>query len=294
MKMARILSVLMLTVLLSAGCQPGMEKLTPCEGKASVSSAVDGLNARAAKMLPLKASGRCTTEYYDQDGKKRHESFPVIIRTMPPQGLYFQGNLIIPKGVVLGTNAEEFWLWIKLKEVDTFWSGPMGGCAGSESTDGPAMLVPPASVLESLSYVKLDPQNPGGQSFQYRSPYDVVTVHAADGRIARKMWIYSCDSTPRKIEYYGADGKPVVTTTMGHYVNVAGEFAVPTQIEMTLHRGEGRTDKLSIMLNKDVMEVFEPTKRQAEVLFSKPDPAGTKHILKLGEGCRFEEVAPSR
>jgi hypothetical protein len=293
MNVARIL-LLVSVVLLSAGCQPGMETLAPCEGKVSVASAIGGLNARAAKMLPLKASGRCTIEYYDQDGKKRHESFPVIIRTMPPQGLYFQGNLIIPKGVVLGTNADEFWLWIKLKEVDTFWSGPMGGCVGVESTDGPAMLVPPASVLESLSYVKLDPQNPWGNSFQHSSPCDVVTVHAADGHIARRMWIYPCDSTPRKIEYYGADGKLAVTATMGHYVNMAGEFAMPTQIEISLHRGDGRTDKLSITLNKDAMEVFEPTKRQAEVLFSMPDPAGTGHIMRLNGDCRFEEVGASR
>jgi hypothetical protein len=265
------------------GCQPQVELLTPCPGKASVTAAIDGLNARTNNALPLKASGRCTIEFHDEDGKRRRESFPAIIRTMPPNGLYFQGNLIIPKGIVLGTSDEEFWLWIKLKEVDSFWSGPNAGCVST------ALIVSPASILESLGYVSLAPENSGGYSFMHKPPYDVVTVRDDKGRVAKRLWFYTCDSSPRKIEYFDPDGKPGLVATLSHYATVSGEFAVPTQIELAAYRHPGQPERISIKLNKDTLAVFEPTARQAEVLFTKPDPAGVGHIFRLDNNCRFEE-----
>jgi hypothetical protein len=268
------------------GCQPQMESLKPCPAKATPADAIAGLNARTSAMQGLRASGRCTIEYYDEDGKKRRESFPVIIRTMPPQGLYFQGNLIIPKGLILGTNSEAFWLWIKLKEVDSFWSGPISGCS-----ETPALLLSPASVLESLGYMRLEPENPGGYAMKHEGAYDVLTMLDDSGALARRVYVYSCDSTPRKIEYYGSGNKLVMTTMLQYYRPVAeAGFAVPTQIEMTVTREKDRPQKLSITLNKDTLEAFEPSEKQAAVLFASPDPSGTKHIYKLNSGCRFEET----
>ncbi|HSV26813.1 MAG TPA: hypothetical protein VLH60_02875 [Sedimentisphaerales bacterium] len=265
-----------------------MELPRPCAGKPTVDAAIRYLNARTAEMLPLRASGRCVIEYYDQDGKRRRESFPAIIRTMPPQGLYFQGNLIIPKGVVLGTNSEEFWLWIRLREVDSFWSGRHAECVSAN------LLFAPAGILEALGYVRLDPQNAGGYSLQHKSPYDVVTMHTDSGGTAKRVWLWPCDSTVRKIEYFGADGKAVLTTLLRQYAAVQGDFQVPTQIDMTAHREDGRSEKISITLNRDTLEVFEPTERQAEALFTRPEPAGVRHIFRLGDDCRFVEEVGSR
>ena len=267
-----------------------MEALSPCSGKPTVTVAIEDLNARTAKMPGLKASGQGIIEFYDEDGKLRREPFPVIIRTMPPQGLYFQGNVIVPKSVILGTNAQEFWLWIKLKEVDSFWSGPFGGCVSGASEASPVMLLSPASILESLSYVKLDSQNPGGYAFRHKSPYDVVTMLDAQGLPARNVYIYSCDSTPRKIEYFGPGNKLMLTTRLSNYAMVTPELAVPTRIEMTFIDEKDRSQKLSIALNKDTLEVFRATPRQATGLFTKPDPVGTRHIFRLGDNCKFEEI----
>jgi hypothetical protein len=278
----------LLPLALLCGCQPQMEPLKPCPGKLTSAAAIGDLNARTAAMPGLKASGRCTIEYYDEDGKKRHESFPAIIRTSPPQGLYFQGNLIIPKGLILGTNSQEFWLVIKLKEVDSCWYGPMFGCTAT-----PALLLSPSSVLESLGYLKLDPDNAGGYAMKYEAPYDVVTMLDEKGALARKVYIYSCDSTPRKMEYYGPGNKLVMTTTLQYY-RPAGTGAVPTQIDMTLYGEKDRAQKLSITLNKDTLETFEPTAAQAAAIFTKPDVSNLKHVLRLNADCRFEEVSGGR
>jgi hypothetical protein len=287
--MLRSLPILLLLAL-ACGCQPGMEQLKPCEGKATAAVAIEDLNARTAKMPGLRASGQGIIEFYDGDGKLRRESLPVIIRTMPPHGLYFQGNAIVPKSIVLGTNSEEFWLWIKLKEVDSFWSGPIGQCFSGDSDVAPVMLLSPANILESLGYVKLDPQNPGGYAFQHESHYDVVTMLDAKGSLARKVYIYSCDSTPRKIEYYRPGNKLMLTTVLSYYWQVTPELAVPTRIEMTFVDEKDRSQKLSMTLNKDTLEVFKPT----PAVFTKPDPSGTKHIFKLDENCRFEETPAGR
>jgi hypothetical protein len=267
------------------GCQPQLESLKSCPGKPNAAAAIADLNARTAAIPGLKASGRCTIEYYDEDGKKRHESFPAIIRTSPPEGLYFQGNLIIPKGLILGTNSEEFWLWIKLKEVDSFWSGPIAGCS-----ETPALLLSPSSVLESLGYLRLDPENRGGYAMKHQGQYDVISMLDETGALARRVYVYPCDSTVRKIEYYGRGGKLVMTTTLQYYRMVAGGNGfVPTQIDMVLVDAKGREQKLSTTLNKDTLEAFVPSEKQSAVLFSKPDAAGTKHIYRLNPDCRFEE-----
>jgi hypothetical protein len=112
----------------------------------------------------------------------------------------------------------------------------------------------------------------------------------AKGLPARKVYIYSCDSTPRKIEYYGPGNRLVLTTRLSHYRQVTPELAVPTRIEMTFIDDKDRLQKLSMTLNKDAMEVFNANPAQVRGLFVNPGPAGTKHIYRLDDNCKFEEI----
>jgi len=203
---------------------------------------------------------------------------------MPPGSLYFQGNLIIPKGIVLGTNHDEFWLAIKLKEVDSYWSGPNAKCIVSE------LPVSPASIMEALGYVWLDSPNRGGYTIQYKSPYDIITVLEDDKRPAKRIWLWSCDSSPRRIEYLDTGGQAVLTAELTHYAAVQGDFAVPTRIELTARGKDEKGEKLLVELNKDTLEVFTPTPQQVKALFERPEPTGIGHVLMLTEDCRFIEI----
>jgi hypothetical protein len=282
-----VASCLLMLVVLSGGCQPQVEALKACPAKPTLDAAVAGLNERATKLQPLKASGRCAIQFYDEDGRKRSESFPVVIRTALPRKLYFQGDLVVPKSVILGTSSRDFWLWVKLKEVSTFWYGPLGGCAPVSSF---GLLMTPGTVMEALGYIDMPAEAFVNCTLSQSPPFDVLSMHAPNGEVARKVYLYSCDSTPRKIEYFAPGGKLIMTATLSYYAPVAADFSVPTLLEMTVYREKGKSEKLSIRLNKDTLEVFKPTNAQTTQLFNRPVPRGVEHIYELNDGCEFIEV----
>ena len=64
----------------------------------------------------------------------------------PPVEIYMQGDVAFdPKGIVLGSNEEEFWLAVRLKEVSGYWWGRW-----SEESRPEKLMISPRLVLEAL------------------------------------------------------------------------------------------------------------------------------------------------
>jgi hypothetical protein len=108
------------------GCAPEIRKpLEICPGKGSVAEALSALQSHWQNMEPLKASGQCLLEHYIEGERKPHkEKFSVKLWVNPPVEIYLQGDVaLVPKAIVLGSNAEMFWLSIRPKEISTYWWG---------------------------------------------------------------------------------------------------------------------------------------------------------------------------
>lgn len=234
---------------LAAGCATtGMPTLPACPGKASAEDALAALNARAEKAVPLRVSGgQCRLSYYvpDDDKPKRH-NLSMQIWFHPPSQMYIQGAIAVdPKGLIVGCNAEEFWLALRPKEMSAYYWGQW-----DESANVEGLIVSPQIVLEAFGIiVRHDGQaDAGSWSLRNDGPYDVLTLDDGAGQIRKRVHIYTCDYLVRKIEYFDREGKIAATAELDDYKPVTEGFLVPTKMLVTAMGPDGRADVAEITL----------------------------------------------
>ena len=108
-------------VLFFAGC--AAQPMRHCPGKTTADEAIAVLKSHREKAVPIRATGQCLLQYH-AEGKVRKENFPVKLWVNPPDEIYLQGDVAFDAtGLVFGSNADEFWFWLKPKEVSSYWSG---------------------------------------------------------------------------------------------------------------------------------------------------------------------------
>ncbi len=268
-------------VLIFAGCGPKMQRpMRVCPGAESAAAALSVQKQRFESAVAFRANGRCFLSYYDEQGKRRSENFPVKLWSEPPGQFYLQGDVAFdPKGIVLGSNQREFWLSMKPKKIRSYVWGQR-----SQQSCFEDLAINPTLLLEALGIIELDTD--GNWSLSSSSAFDILTRRQAAG-IVKKVYVYNCDRLVRRIEYFGADGEVLVVTVLAKYKAVSEAFGVPSVINIVRHRQGGRSDSVSITLNS--IKPVSLTEKQQSRLFSRPEPAGFKHIYRLDENCDMIE-----
>ena len=278
--------------LLLAGCGEQVQKPLPiCPGKQSAADALSVLQSHLQNAWPLKASGSCVLQYY-ADGKQRAERFPVKLWLNPPQELFLQGDVAFdPQGVVLGTNQDEFWLAIRLKEVSSYWWGRW-----QETGQFNQLVIDPKMMLEGLGIPALDSDKSEDWSFTKQGAFDVLTtrsdqaVPAKGPRSAgtKRIHIYSCDYLVRKIEYLDARGQAAVVAELDKYEQVRQDFFVPAIVKI-IHRGASAAESVTITVTLTSVKSADITSKLRTYLFTRPEPKGFKHIYRVLGGRVIEE-----
>jgi len=251
--------------------------LEQCPGRGSAAEALAELKSRAAKARPFRANGRCLLVYHTEDQHKPHkESFAVKLWVNPPVEIYIQGDIAFdPRGLVAGANAEEFWLLVRPKDVSSYWWGKW-----SENGRAEGLVLSPQIVLESLGVNFADI---GGDELQRctlwrQGPFDVLMLHNEQEKVVKALYVYCCDYSVRKIEYFDTHGKVQVVAELEDYVPVEEGFVVPRRIRLE-RRGGRQGDSVEITLTS--VKVVELSDRQRERLFSRPEARGFEHIYKV-------------
>ena len=273
---------LWITVLSFWGCAAEMKKpVRLCPGKKSAAEALALLKQRAENIVPLKATGQCLLQYYDEDKKVKKENFPVKLWANPPFEVYLQGDLAFdPKGIVLGANEDEFWLTMKPKEISGYWWGrwSAGHCLDN-------MMIGPQILLEALGIVKVgDRQN---WSLSNKGGFDVL-VNRQGTTESKRIYIYNCDYLIRRIEYFDA-GLPAAVAEFDKYKEIGKGFFVPSVIKITNLSEDNGEDLVSIRLNLKSIKPASFTEKQRKRLFTRPQPKGFKHIYKIVESDMIEQ-----
>ena len=108
----RLFAGFVAAILIFSGCAAQIQKpVRVCPGKESIAESLSSLRLRLENAVPLKANGQCLLQYYAEDRKPKKENFPVKLWVNPPVEIYMQGDVAFdPKGIVLGSNEDEFWL----------------------------------------------------------------------------------------------------------------------------------------------------------------------------------------
>ena len=268
----------------SAGCEPALQDgpippLEPARGKADISEAIAALEAHRARIGPLRAGGNARVEFYEPDGQKRPPENPNIqVRLVPPDLLFFRGEILGNELVRFGTNSTQFWFRIKPKEVSSYWWGlreTARKCRGGG-------VLNPESVLEALGIVEVDPS----WTFQGVRGYDVLTLFDEAGVPVKRVYIDWRDYLVKRIEYYDVYGELAVVAAMSGYGENTDGIPVPTQIDIVYMRGiEG---SLSISMKLRDVRRFQPTEAQLRgELFALPPKDGSENVYVLADSCEF-------
>jgi len=266
-------------ILIAAGCaERPQEVLQICPGKGSAVEALSALQAHAHNAAPLRANGTCRLKYY-ADGKLKKEQFPVKLWLNPPAQIYLQGDVAFdPRGVVLGSNTEEFWLAIRLKEVSSYWWGRW-----SQAGRVGALLISPRLILEGLGIVVSGSETEADWSLSKKGAFDVLTQRGRGQKIIRKIYTYCCDYSVRKIEYFDVNGRPALTLELEDYEQVNEDFSVPGVVEIT-SVGQQADEPTCVAVKLTSVKPITFSEKLKERIFVRPEPEDFKHVYRIVGG----------
>jgi hypothetical protein len=269
-------------MLVLAGCAPQLpQPRRVCPGKQSVGESLDLLKSRSEHMVPLKAHGQCRLHYY-AEGKKHKENFPVKIWVDPPAEIYLQGDVAFdPKGIVFGSNENEFWLAMKPKEIRGYWWGNW-----SDANCPEKLMISPKLVLETLTVAAVGGE--GSWSLSKQGPFDVL-IKKDRGTETRKIYISNCDYLVRRIEYFDADGRTILVAEMDKHKEVCEGFFVPTFVRIVKQPGQIDEGWVDITLSLRYLKSATFSEKLRDRLFIRPVPRGFEHVYKIVSGDIIEQ-----
>ena len=268
-------------ILILGGCAAQIQKpVRVCPGKESIAESLSSLRLQLENAVPLKANGQCLLQYYAEDKKPKKENFPVKLWVNPPVEIYMQGDVAFdPKGIVLGSNEDEFWLAVRLKEVSGYWRGRW-----SEESRPEKLMISPRLVLEALGIAAVGDIE--SWSLSNEGAFDVLTKQEG-GAKTKKIYINTCDYLVRRIEYFSDDGKAGIVMELDKYKKVSGDFFVPSAIKIINRSGGNKENSVQITLSSVKPANF--TDKQRRRLFIRPQAQGFKHVYKIVDSNIIEQ-----
>jgi len=200
----------------------------------------------------------------------------------PPAEVYLQGDVgFNPRGIVLGSNASEFWLLIKPELSQYSWG------KWSEQDTSSGLMVVPKTLDEALGIVEVvDEKN---WFLSKESGFDVLIRRNDKGGISKKMYINPRNYLVRKIEYFDVNDSILALAELDKYKDVTEDFFVPTVIKIVMYGEAGAESSDSITLNLKSVKPESFTEERRRKIFTKPEPRGYEHIYRIINGYLVEE-----
>ena len=275
------LSGFAIMLLVFAGCKAPMSKeAVPAVAAETDGQILDLLQYRYAKAVPLKANGQCMLLYH-VEGKPRKENFPIQLWLNPPSEIYMQGDVAFnAKGIMLGSNAEEFWLALQPKEVSSYWWGEW-----SRQSSLGTMLINPRVVLEAVGIINVE----SGRQWSFGQEDSYRVLINQDGSGIKRIYIGRRDSLVRRIKYIGVEGETLTVTELDRFVKAAEDFYVPTAIKIIRRLPNEKKDTVSITIKLVTVKPVEFTQEQRRFLFERHPAKGFQHIYHIIEGEAVEQ-----
>lgn len=268
-------------VFIISGCAAQVrEPVRVSPGKETVAEALSSLRVQLENAVPFKADGRCLLQYHDEDGKLKREHFPVKLWLNPPVEVYMQGDVAFdPKGIILGSDKEEFWLAVRLKEISGYWYGQW-----SDKDYPEKLMISPRLVLEALGSVTATAEEKW--SLSKEGEFDVLT-RQHDGVTTKKIYIGTSDYLIRRIEYFSGDGRVIIFMELSKYRKIAENFFVPGIVKIASGTEGDKGSSVKIILG--FVKQVEFTDKQQRRLFVRPPAKDFKHVYKIIRGSIIEQ-----
>jgi hypothetical protein len=271
---------IIILILILTGCAPGPQKPARiCPGKNTVEEAIAALNAHGRNIKPFRASGQCLL-HYSAEGKDHKENFPVKIWTNPPSEIYLQGDIAFDAaGMVFGSNAGEFWFWLKPKEISSYW---WGSWANAGKWNG--FIISPEILLEASA----GHLTAGDWSLTH-GKFDILWLHDSQGVLLKRVYVDTCDYFIAKIEYLDPSGKITASAEFSDYKKMEEGFFVPAILK--IHSGSAQDGENSAKISLSSINLIQLNPQQRTRLFVRPKPRGFEHTYQVINGRAVEQAA---
>jgi len=265
-----------LCVFISGCAAPTVEKAAGICVGGSIDEIVQLFRLRRENVVPLRASGNMCIRWRDSGDREYRENLNIDLRFCPPSRIYFRGSTILGEAVRLGANSDEFWILMKPDQISTYQWGMRSQVKACPSEQ----WLNPRNLCEALGMVGVD------SSWLLSGKGDLQTLTRMDdgGRIIQRVHIGCGDHLARRIEYYDDRGGSTLLLELDKYTRLGDAAPVPTRINITHYE----TDTL-VDINLKNVKLFEPSPEQLAGLFTRPEPEGFEHVLRLNEDCKFVE-----
>jgi hypothetical protein len=268
---------LLLLALFFAGC--AVQPMRHCPGKTTADEAIAVLKSHREKVVSVRATGQCLLRYH-AESKVRKENFPVKLWVNPPNEIYLQGDVAFDAtGLVFGSNADEFWFWLKPKEVSSYWSG-----IWSQAGIWNGLAVTPVIALEAFGSVDI---RQGDWALSRDGNLDLLTLRNDSGVILQKIYIEPCDYVVTKMERFDESGDIYLKAEFSGYEKTVEGFLTPSRIKIVAVSQKGDEDSADISLSS--VKPTELSAQQRQRLFVKPLPRGFDHIYRVIDGKAIEQ-----
>ena len=268
--MRKLLSFIFCFFLLSlVGCELQKRELAKiCPSPADINQVIEKIENSSP--VPFRSNGTSHLIYTDDKGKERKERMDVKIWVNPPFDIYMQGDVAFdPKGVILGANKEEFWLALRPKEIDSFYSGQW-----DDVEDG-VVSVSAGILLESLGVINFE--NHGDWRMASGEKFTLLAKCDKAGTIIKSIVIHNCDQTIRRINYFDNKGMVAASAEIGDYQQVGDDSAVPHSIKIINTVGS----KFELTTKLGSVKKMQFSERQNEIMFNPPDISDYKNIYRV-------------
>ena len=274
---AKNLFILLFGVLFFAGC--AAQPIRYCPGKSTADEAVAVLKSRREKAVPIRAAGQCLLRYHTE-GKIRKENFPVKLWANPPYEIYLQGDIAFDAtGLVFGSNVEEFWFWLKPKEISSYWSGKW-----SQAGIWKGLTASPMMALEAFGSVDIAD---GEWSLSRDGKLDILTLNDDSGGVLQKIYIEPCDYVVKKIERFDESGDIYLKAEFDGYKKTTEGLLIPSRINIVAVSEKGDEDSADITFSS--VKSTELSAQQKQRLFVRPLPRGFGHVFLVVDGEAVEQ-----
>jgi hypothetical protein len=214
----------------------------------------------------------CRIEIPDE---KIKETYNLKFYYEPMSNVYMQADhVLLGKAVIAGGNDDQYWLWIRHKEVDSYWFGSwQSGCIDSSTS----LPINPSVILEAMGLLYC-PQ--GYKKVECSCSAHVFSVALADGG-EKKLWFDCCDDKLAKIEIFGAKGNPVVLCTIKNYFSTSDGAKLPAKLEMTVYSDSREIAKATIKFKPESFKLREYSDVFRKSFFAQPKPDGVKNVYQI-------------
>jgi hypothetical protein len=234
-------------VLFIAGCA---QQKRSCPALADAQEAQKILTDYSAKVKPLRATGNCRLDYFNEKGEKNSQEFPIRFWYIDSGKLCIYGDVMFnPRGVCFAVSDGFYWVYAR--PMNFYEAGQVNSASGN-------ILSNPALLVDFLRAEKSECE---------KIAFSKNGIVCQDGQ--KKIYIDTCIGAANKIIYVGQNAKPLLVIDTAKYEKVKdGDFLFPCNLSYEYYDKKNCKNLMEIKL--DSVKLWQPEQQQIKALFTPP------------------------